>query len=241
MMEQGQKIYSAIFKRIWRSMKSEFKKLYDVNAVHLDDEEEFGEGLVITREDYSMGSMNVCPVADPTITSDVARFARAQLIRTAAQEVGGYDTDAVERNFLRAMGIDEVDTLFPGMANMPQGESEKVTLQKLKNEAILAKLEQEKMFFVITMQETSRLNSAKIAQLEAQAAKLQIDAQTEPQKNAVAAFRAAIEAMREQNNSVNAQLDREMESLNNVRKSRASAVIPSLEGESGDAGGLSMA
>ena len=35
MVEQGQKIYSAIFKRIWRSLKREFQKLYKLNAVHL--------------------------------------------------------------------------------------------------------------------------------------------------------------------------------------------------------------
>jgi len=35
MVEMGQKIYTAIFKRIWRSSKEEFAKLYKSNGLFM--------------------------------------------------------------------------------------------------------------------------------------------------------------------------------------------------------------
>ena len=89
MLEQGQKIYSAIFKRVWRSMKLEFKKVYTLNSIFLPLQMSFGSGGKIGREDYSLGSVSVVPAADPTIASDGARFAQARLLKEAAGATPG--------------------------------------------------------------------------------------------------------------------------------------------------------
>jgi chaperonin GroES len=233
MLEQGQKIYSAIFKRIWRSMKQEFKKLFLLNAIYLPDRSPFGDGEEILREDYKLGGAAVCPVADPTITSDIARFARASLLREAAASNPGYNVDAVEAIYLQAMGVDNIEEVYPGQAAMPPpAEDVKVTIQRMKNEAIAAQLQQKQMEFVINLQETMRLNEAKIAQLMAQAQKLNAEAASEPAKRNVEAFRASIEAIREHNNNLNTQLDRAMEQLNESRTNGTSGGLLSVEGPS---------
>lgn len=238
MLEQGQKIYSAIFKRVWRSMKREFKKLFELNAKHLPDRTTFGDGEEARREDYSVGMAAVAPAADPTIESEGARFARAQLVREASKMSGGYDEDTVERNFLKALQIDNIDQIYPGLeAKGPPAPDVKVQLQEMKNQVVLAQLEQEKMMFALTQQETVRLNSAKIEQLMAQVQKLMAEAESEPAKRSVEAFRAAIEAMREQNQKANADLDRMMESFNARRNDtqRVSGALPIMEGTSDNA------
>lgn len=235
MLEQGQKIYSAIFKRVWRSMKDEFKKLYQLNAVYLPLRTTFGEGSTIGREVYSAGGTSVYPVADPTISSDGAKFAKARLLREAAATGAGYDTDEVEREYLRGMGYDDLDKIFPGTKGQEPPVDIKIQIQSMKSQVEMAKLEQAKMEFVVTMQENVRLNTAKIAQLTATANKLEIEAQSEPAKQNVAAFRAGIEALREQNKQNNAQLDRMMEQINAAREANTgTGTIPGMAAPSGN-------
>jgi hypothetical protein len=231
MLEQGQKIYSAIFKRIWRSMKKEFKKLYTLNAIYLPMESSFGDGLTIRNEDYRATAVSVIPVADPTIASEGARFAQARLLKEAAATAGGYDNDEVERRYLRALGVDDVDKIFPGSDKMaPPPPDVKVQIQQMKNELALQQMQQKQTEFILNMQENVRLNTAKIAELTAKANKLDAEATSEPGKQNVAAFRAGIEAMREQNAQANAHLDRLMESLNESRSSiRTSGITSPME------------
>ena len=38
LIEQGLKVFTSIYKRIFRSLKAEYKKLYDLNAVYLQEQ-----------------------------------------------------------------------------------------------------------------------------------------------------------------------------------------------------------
>lgn len=230
MMEQGQKIYSAIFKRTWRSMKQEFKKLFLLNAIYMPDRATFGNNETILREDYKVGFASVVPSADPTITSDAARFAQATMLREAAASNAAYDTDEVEKMYLRSLGISNIDTLYKGVASVQQPEDVKITIQKMKMEQAQLELQWDQQEFMYNMQQTVRLNDAKIAELSAKVMVLQAEASTAGQRANVEAFRAAIEAIRESNNHANAQLDRMMEHARESRDAaRTSGTIPSLE------------
>jgi hypothetical protein len=228
MVEQGQKIYSAIFKRVWRSMKLEFKKLYRINALTLPTRMPFGDGKFILREDYTVGAASVVPVADPTIASEGARFAQAQLIKAAAGTTAGYDRDAVERRYLKAIGVDDVAELFPGAAGQEPPKDPRVQIQELKNQQKQMEIQAQQQIFAMEMQETIRLNSAKILELEAQVQLLMVKASSETDKQRIAAFRAAIEAMRERNNQMNNSLDRMMESFSEPEVNSGSGAVPSM-------------
>lgn len=234
MLEQGQKIYSAIFKRIWRSMKLEFKKLYRLNAVFLGLNVRFGEVGKISREDYSVTSMSVLPVADPTITSEGARYARATMLSERAAMNPGYNTDAVERKLLEAMGIDEIDSLYPGTEGQEPTPDVKIQVQQMKSQIEQMKLEQAKMQFIMTMQETVRLNTAKIQELMASAASMEASANNAQAKLNVEAFRAGIEAIREQTKAQSNQLDIMMESMKN-EQARNERTVPVIGAGSGGA------
>lgn len=209
MLEQGQKIYSAIFKRVWRAMKREFKKLYILNSLHLPSKFVFGDGTsFVYQEDYTGSSSAVVPVADPTIVSDNARFAQASLLKAAAVTNPGYDSDAVERRYLRALQIDDVDIIYPGLANKPPpGPDLKVQIQMLKNEQAAMELEFKKMSFIATLQEQRRLNTAKIVELNAKAFNLTEKAKGVDVANRINAFNATINALREQNTQLSSQID----------------------------------
>lgn len=210
LMAQGEKVYSAIFKRTWRAMKQEFRKLFVLNSLYMPAEVDFGDNEKITREDYLVGGMSIFPAADPLIASEGQKYAQARALVERSDTRAGYDTDEAERRYLSALGVKDIEKVFPGAAGQEQPEDVKITIQRMKSEVDMGKLELEKTKFALTLQETVRLNTAKIRQLEASAQDMMSKATTEADKQKVAAFRAGIEAMREQNAQTNAQLDRIM-------------------------------
>lgn len=234
MVEQGEKVYSAIFKRVWRSMKNEFKKLFVLNSIYLPLSSGFGDGGTIRREDYSGGASGVCPVADPTITSDGARFAQATQLKAAAAASGGYNDDEVEKFYLKALKIDNIEVLYPGLASMPPPPPDvKLQIQEMKGQLEMAKMENAKQEFTMNLMLQQRLNEAKILELVASTEKVNAETADVGAKNRINAFRAGIEAVREQNKQLNSQIDTMLEEIRNgTARSARQGGVPLLEGTS---------
>ncbi len=169
MVEQGTKIFNAIFKRVWRCMKEEFRKLYILNAIYLPDESRFGAaGAWIRREDYFGNPQTVAPAADPNLSSKTERIQLAMAIKAAAAQNPGYDPDKVENFYLSALEVpaDQISQLYPGVAGKQPGPSEKVQIQMLKNEAEEKSLQADMAKFGVEIAETRRLNSAQITKIQ---------------------------------------------------------------------------
>jgi chaperonin GroES len=209
MVEMGQKIYTAIFKRIWRSSKEEFQKLFLLNSVYLSlDVPQVGGA---TREDYLGSADQITPVADPNITSDSMRLQLATQVKVAAQTTPGYNKDEVEKRYLKALRVDGMETLFPGTAGTPPPKDPKLVIEETKiagrlkeQEAELAARQQE---FVITLQEERIMNNAKIMELQAKAQNESANAQTEQAYAQVAIMNAEISRVRSQNESLNTRIE----------------------------------
>lgn len=194
-LEQGMQVYSSIFKRTWRSMKEEFSGLYQLNRRFLRPRVEFGDnGGVVYREDYNGDANKVAPVADPRLLSDTQRVQQAQVLCERSTLVPGYDPVAVEHNFLEALRIDGIDQFYPGPEARPPPVDPKVQLQQLKNQTDDQKREFEKWKFINELDETRRLNTAHIAEMQANAAKLAHDASLEKGAHELAVFQTAIDA-----------------------------------------------
>jgi chaperonin GroES len=223
MVEQGQKVYSAIFKRIWRGLKHEFDKMYVLNSIHLDESVKYGSsGAAIAREDYAAGAASVVPVADPTITSDAAKLNQAMLVREAAASAPGYDQDVAERMYLEALQVDNIDTLFPGAASMPPPPPDvKIQIEQMRLQSKAADLEFRQRSFMITMQQTQMLNNGKIAEMQAKTFKLMEEGKSETEKNRINAFNASIQAIREENNQIQSQIQSVLESMKHEREDQS--------------------
>jgi chaperonin GroES len=69
-VEQGMKLFTAIYKRIYRSMASEFRKLFILNSLYLDPQEEVNIlDEPISDSDYNLDSVDIIPAADPNAAS----------------------------------------------------------------------------------------------------------------------------------------------------------------------------
>jgi chaperonin GroES len=78
-IEQGMKVFTAVYKRIYRALESEFKKIYELNGHYLDPQTyEAVLDAPIGPEDFNDDSYDICPGADPTAVSQTERLLKAQ-------------------------------------------------------------------------------------------------------------------------------------------------------------------
>lgn len=214
MVEMGQKIYTAIFKRLWRSSKEEFSKLYKLNGIFLTDSNQPGGA---TQADYQGPADNLSPVADPNVTSDSMRLQMAGALKQAAATTPGYNRDEVEVRYLKALRVDGVKTVFPGTAGQPPQKDPKLAIEEAKiagraqeqQTAIQAEMQR----FAIELQEEQRLNNAKIMQLTAQAQNEAASAQTEASYAQVAIINAQISQAKTENERLNSQIEHMLAAL----------------------------
>ena len=79
-IEQGMKLFTAIYKRVYRSMSKEFKKLYRLNGI-FEDNITKGQQILddqLTAADYNLKSYDICPAADPTAVSSTQKALKAE-------------------------------------------------------------------------------------------------------------------------------------------------------------------
>lgn len=252
MIEQGSKIYAAIFKRVWRSMKEEFRKLYILNGIYLPEVTMFGDhGAQILREDYLGDPTRVSPVADPNITSQTQRMQQAMALKQAAMSTPGYNLQEVEKNYLQALHIDSWEMYYPGPDKVPPLPNAKMQIEQIRNQvkqaAIQVKqasLQMQQQQFVAELMEQRRVNSAKILQLEAQAAKLIEEAGGVKTGHQIAAFSAAIGAMKAHDDSMRGRVELMLKSMEQQNEQGGQAPdgagMAGMGGAPGDQGGQGM-
>jgi chaperonin GroES len=120
-IEQGLQVYSAIHKRIHRSLKQEFAKLFRLNRLYLDDQRGYligAEWHRITRRDYMAGS-GVEPISDPRMLTDMQRMGRAQFL-LQLQANPGINKIEVLRRVLDAAQIEQPEKLIVPPAPDPK-------------------------------------------------------------------------------------------------------------------------
>ena len=78
-IEQGMKVFTAVYKRIYRSLEEEFSKLFAINGTYLNPNT-YEEILDITvgPDDFSSKQYKICPGADPTAVSQTEKLLKAQ-------------------------------------------------------------------------------------------------------------------------------------------------------------------
>jgi chaperonin GroES len=80
-VEQAMKLFTAVYKRIFKALEKEYKKLFKLNSMYLD-EKEYQNVLdePVTKADYDMTLYDVCPGADPTAFSSTQKLVKAQAL-----------------------------------------------------------------------------------------------------------------------------------------------------------------
>jgi len=178
MAEQGMKIFSGIFKRTYRSLKSEFRKLYRLNQLYMVDDFNLGS-LTIPVSDYNNSNKAIVPAADPNMVTDAQRVSQTSTMLTMAQQGGGFNMYEVQKRMLQALKVEDIESVLPD----PKGPNAiktpphyKVQEAQVKAEAKMQEVQSKMQIAMAEMQQEADLNAAKIAELEAKAIKARVEA-----------------------------------------------------------------
>jgi chaperonin GroES len=210
-LEEGMKVYTSIYKRIYRSLRDEFRLRYELNREYLDPEEYYvildeGREGKIFQQDYLGDSTDIRPAADPTIVSDMQRLQRAQALAERAQMVQGYNTSALELRILEAMHVPGVQEIFPvdeqGQALIQPPPDPKTEIESAK--------------FQFDSGIKSRELRGKLALIDAQIIKLEADsilamAKAEAAEEGIQLdqYKQRLDTMKEQRETVKAMMDQQ--------------------------------
>jgi chaperonin GroES len=158
LIEQGLQKFTAVYKRIYHSLGKEFRRLGEINAQYLSDEEyaEFldTEEQVSVQADYATLGMDVYPMADPNMVTHMQRAARNQFLMELSDHpaYGKFlQKPVILSRILRDAQIENPDEVV--IAEPEPNPVEEAQVKKLQAEAQKAEAEH-------------RLTQAKIIEIE---------------------------------------------------------------------------
>lgn len=141
LIEQGQKVYNGIYKRIYRAMGLEFKAVFKINAQAMREPQFQQEYIGVlddpnaSPEDFNTQDYDVCPVADPNSSSQAQRLARAQVLMPM-MEVPGMNQEAIITEYLSAAGFTGIERFY----NPQAAEQQAAVQQQMQQRAMESEL-----------------------------------------------------------------------------------------------------
>ena len=148
-LEQGMKVFSSIHKRVYRSLTQELKMIYKLNKIYLSAEE-YSDVLddpeADVDADFEDIKIDVKPIADPTMSSDVQRMLKLQAAGQVLATVPGADMKEYAKRVLASLNIDGIDALLPEPQGDPQPDPAMIEMQgKMKLDQANLQIETKKM------------------------------------------------------------------------------------------------
>lgn len=197
-IEQGMKVFTAIYKRIYRSLYKEFKKLYRLNGTFLDPKTVVAVlDEPVDPMDFSSEGYDICPGADPTAVSSTERLLKAQGLLELLP-LGTIDPIKVTMRVLEAQDQPNWEELIPGLKEtgapqIPPKQDPKMMEMQMKMEAEQrkAQLNQQETEFKMAMEARSEQFKMMMAaqegemKLRHQAMKNQLDAEAAEHKQKI--------------------------------------------------------
>ena len=136
-LEQGQKVFNGIYKRLHRSLKKELQKLYRLNALYLPAQQYLNvldlpvdpkQAQVIRRMDYDPSSVDVVPAADSSVATQQQKLVKAQALAELLP-LGTVNPQEVTKRILEAQEQPAIEVL---MQVQPPQPDPKVVLEQQK-------------------------------------------------------------------------------------------------------------
>jgi hypothetical protein len=172
MVEQGTRAFKPIIQKFWISRKKEFKLWFKIQSKSLNEDEyvSFHDSVVrVGKEDFNLEDLDVCPVADPTQSSESHKYAKMQfilqLLATQAMPVMNVQENLIE--LYKGMEFDDPERFVSQpQPPPPDPKMEKVKLdaakmqqdfrtEQMKLQLESLKIENEKMKLLLKKQEVA--------------------------------------------------------------------------------------
>ena len=174
-MEQGLKVFTGIYKRVYRALTTEYKQLYRLNRMFLEDGDYanvLDDELAVTREDFEDQKLDIVPGADPDVVSETQKLLKAEALLQKLMMKLPINPMIVTRQVLEAEGQPDIDQLMDIPKPPPPFEQQLQQAEfKHKSQLEWAKFELQQIrdgFANIKDRAQALLNQAKAEDLGAQ-------------------------------------------------------------------------
>jgi chaperonin GroES len=117
LIEQGLQVFTAIYKRVYRSLKEEFTLLFECMSMWGDEKlaQDYMRVLDDPDADFSadfdLGDFDIRPVSDPTSVTRMQKLGRAQFMLNFLGK--GLNDIEIMRNALEAADVEDVERYMP--------------------------------------------------------------------------------------------------------------------------------
>jgi hypothetical protein len=123
------KLFTAVYKRVYRSLGKEFQKLYKLNRDYLDPQVELDIlDEPIQQSDYLGNEKDVMPAADPNAASSQERLQKAQNLLQLLS-LGTIDPMEVTMRLLDAMEEPNIEKLIKQPQQGPSPEQQQMQME----------------------------------------------------------------------------------------------------------------
>jgi hypothetical protein len=205
-IEQGMMLFSGIYTRMYRGLKEEIRKMYELNRLYFKQSQHFekltqSEGAIVASNDYDNPNFIVMPAASPEDVTPSQRRAKAMNTYMLAKDSPGMNMYLAKRKVLEAWEEEDIDRLLPD----PAGKNAIEPPPNLKMEELKLKRQEHEdgmQLEIAKLQQQSAVNQAKIAELQAKAAKEIEDAKGVKTGHMIAMLDAQIGAARAEQEGV---------------------------------------
>lgn len=135
LIEQGQKVFTAIYQRIHRALGSEIKIMARLDRDFLDEQKYFAlddNPQVVGKADFEDRDLDMVPISDPRAINDRVKMAKAQILMSHNGDPLVNQMEIRKREF-EAAGIDNIGPLLEVPAPAPQPDAMAKAAESLAN------------------------------------------------------------------------------------------------------------
>ena len=133
-VEQGMKLFTAIYKRVYRAQTKELKKLYELNRYYLDPQEYVSVlDEPIQQSDYDAPPDDLIPAADPSASSNTEKLAKVEALAQLLP-LGTINPMALTMRWLEALDETQPEQLIIPPEQQQQKPDPKVEAEMAKTQ-----------------------------------------------------------------------------------------------------------
>lgn len=197
-VEQGMKVYNSIYKRLYRGLTKEFKRLFALNKDFLPDEVYFNvldQTAHISKDDYADADLALTPVSDKTFSTGYEDMMRVRAAVDASNVIPSIQTQPLGRMLLRSLKFapEDIAEIVPDQdPNEPTPEQKAIAQELDQARKDLAVEEQELMIKKLQLQLDAVKSQFENAKIAAEVEHILAKAENEDTKSALEPFLARI-------------------------------------------------
>jgi chaperonin GroES len=213
MIAEGQRVFNAVFKRTYRGLKEEFRKLYKLNTLYMNDQQDYyvgDEWKQALQADFSGEGKEIVPAADPNMITDEQKINQAMMLKSTAMENPGmYNGLEVEKRYLKALKIPEaeIQQLLNTQPPPPPPPDPKIIVESMKLEFAKYKLQTDVQLAIMDKQQELAYLQAEITEKEARAMLAMAQAESVESGQQLAALQQAVALMKQKQDGVKQALE----------------------------------